>query len=141
MWLMTQFRSMPGPALIFAASTLFRGSEVESTVLDGAELQPDSKTNVNSTTTQSLTSVWSPLSRLIYVLPYSIGLRNYFGAVAISTRRFSALPLAVALSATGRLAPKPWGARRLTSTRCAFSQAMTEIARFCESVWLCALFP
>jgi hypothetical protein len=68
-------------------------------------------------------------------------LHNYFGAVAISTRRFSARPLAVALSATGRDAPKPCGTRRLASTPCAFSHAMTEIARFCESTWLCALFP
>src|SRR6476659_9751368 len=50
--------------------------------------------------------------------------RDYLCVVAISTRRFSALPFAVTLSATGRLAPTP----------CAFNHAITKAARFCESV-------
>src|SRR5947199_2101399 len=137
MWLITQCRSISGPALFLAAPTLFCGdSEVRSAVFDGAELQPDSKVNANSSTTQCLTSVCLCLTGLIYVSFTERGLRIYFGADAISTRRFSALPLAVELSATGRLAPNPWGASRPASTPCAFSHAITEIARFCESVWL-----
>src|SRR6476646_7976997 len=69
MWLITQFRSMSGPRLFFAAPTSLCGdSGVRSTCFEGDELHPDSQINVNSATTQSLTSV-RYMSELIFSSP------------------------------------------------------------------------
>jgi hypothetical protein len=53
----------------------------------------------------------------------------------ISTRRLSALPFWVALSATGRVALKPSGTKRLIGTPFAVSQETTEAARAVVDPW------
>jgi hypothetical protein len=66
---------------------------------------------------------------------------HFYFARATSTRRFSARPLAVALSATGRVVPNPCGTSWLAVTLCVVSQVTTDFARPWESGRLCASLP
>jgi hypothetical protein len=65
----------------------------------------------------------------------------FYFASATSTRRLSARPLAVALSATGRAAPNPCGTSWLAVTSCVVSHVTTDFARAWESGRLCASLP
>src|SRR5271168_4727565 len=65
---------------------------------------------------------------------------DYFAGM-ISTRRFRARPGSVALSATGRVGPNPWGVSRPGATPCDASHVITEAARSCDSRWLSSADP
>jgi len=66
--------------------------------------------------------------------PRPISPHIFYFAGATSTRRFSARPFAVALSATGRVAPKPCGTNRFAATPFAVSHDTTDAARASERV-------
>ena len=62
--------------------------------------------------------------------------RRYSERIRTSTRRFSARPFAVALSATGLVSPKPAVEIRAGSIPRFTSRSLTASARFSERVWL-----
>src|SRR5690348_16481268 len=91
----------------------------------------DGRTHISSNRKKPAIATLTLTFRFIREPPFEHRL-NHFPSTT-STRRLSALPLAVALSATGLVAPNPSGANRDTSTPCCFSQATTDLARASES--------